>query len=150
MTYHGLTRLKRFISQCTSKLCNKLFCLLIFNVSCMRHLLYLIFRCNEKFGNFRGTKHSEASAHTVAEVGSREGAPSKWRTCAAVGMGPATEARAGGGSLCLWDTQGREARVILSFRVTIASLVPLVPAVSSAPWPTPAAAGDVYLSHSAI
>ena len=85
----------------------------------MRHLLYLIFRCNEKFGKFRGTKHSEASAHTVAEVGSQEGAPSKWRTCAAVGMGPATEARAGGGSLCLWDTQGREARVILSFRVTI-------------------------------
>ena len=33
-----------FISQRTSKLCNKLFCLHIFSVSCMRHLLYLMLR----------------------------------------------------------------------------------------------------------
>ena len=32
--------------QCTSKLCNKLFCLHTFNVPCMRHLLYLMFRCD--------------------------------------------------------------------------------------------------------
>ena len=41
-----LTRFKRFISQRTSKLCNKLFCLPIFSVLYMHHLLYLIFRCD--------------------------------------------------------------------------------------------------------
>ena len=46
MFYHGLTRLKKFISQRTSKLCNKLFCLPTFSILCMRHLLYLIFQCD--------------------------------------------------------------------------------------------------------
>ena len=43
---HGLTRLKKFISQRTSKLCNKLFCLPTFSVLCMHYLLYLMFRCD--------------------------------------------------------------------------------------------------------
>ena len=46
MSYYMLTRLKRFISQRIYKLCNKLFYLPIFSVLCMRHLLYLIFRCD--------------------------------------------------------------------------------------------------------
>ena len=29
-----------------------------FSTPCMGHLLYLMFRCDEKFGNFMGTEHS--------------------------------------------------------------------------------------------
>ena len=49
--------LKKFISQRTSKLCNKLFYLSIFSVLYMRHLLYLIFLCDfdvRKFGETSG------------------------------------------------------------------------------------------------
>ena len=62
MSYHDLTMLKRFVSQRTSKLCNLFFYLTTFSTPCMGYLLYLMFRCDKrcdgKFGNFVGTKHT--------------------------------------------------------------------------------------------
>ena len=46
LSYHDLTRLKRFVSQRTSKLCNQFFYLPIFSTPCMGHLVYLMFRCD--------------------------------------------------------------------------------------------------------
>ena len=65
MSYHDLTRLKRFVSQRTSKLCNYFFYLTTFSTQCMCYLLYLMFRCDRrcdgcdgKFGNSLETKHT--------------------------------------------------------------------------------------------
>ena len=57
-----LTRLKRFVSQRTSKLCNQFFYLPIFSTPCMSHLLYLMFRCDfdvmESLEELEGSEHS--------------------------------------------------------------------------------------------
>ena len=46
LSFHDLTRLKKIVSQRTSKLCNQFFYLPTFNTPCMSHLLYLMFRCD--------------------------------------------------------------------------------------------------------
>ena len=87
-------RLKRFISQRTSKLCNKLFCLPIFSVPCMRHLLYLMFQCdfdvtenlksleelNTARGEELGTSNSKVPALSwiVRPRSSYQGLPNRW------------------------------------------------------------------------
>ena len=72
LSYYDLTRLKRFVSSCISKLCNQFFYLPTFNTLYMRHLLYLMFGCDGKFGiggSFLGTKHSQWCPLHLQNVG---------------------------------------------------------------------------------
>ena len=68
MSYHNLIRLKKFVSQRITKLCNYFFYLSTFSTPCMGHLLHLMFRCDVDVmeidvfvGVFGVSKHSPIS-----------------------------------------------------------------------------------------